>query len=62
MSDDIANMNDGTTREAVGLTRKTIDVMIPGGIRVGGTVIEEGMVAGVKGGEVAEAIGEQMAQ
>lgn len=62
MSDDIVNTNDGTTREAVGLMRKTIDVMIPGGIRVGGMVIEEEMVAGVKGGEVAEAIGEQMAQ
>ncbi|KAG2088567.1 uncharacterized protein F5147DRAFT_658685 [Suillus discolor] len=57
MSDDVVNMNDGTTREAVGLTRKTIDGMIPGGIRVGGTVIEEEMAAGVKGGEVAEAIG-----
>lgn len=43
-------MNDGTTREAVGLMTKTIDVMILGGIRADGTATEEGMVAGVKGG------------
>jgi hypothetical protein len=50
MTDDIVSMNDGTTREAVGLMTKTIDVMIPGGIRAGGTVTEEGMVVGAKGG------------
>jgi hypothetical protein len=50
MSDDMVSMNDGTTQEVVDLMRKTIDVMISGGIRTGGTVTEEGVVAGVKGG------------
>jgi hypothetical protein len=53
MTDDIVSMNDGTPREAVGLMTKTIDVMIPGGIRAGGIVTEEGMVVGAKGGERA---------